>query len=185
MCAAIGACTAYLSGAPVFTPVFSGVLVTRSLLLCVMFCRSLFVRFPLVIVLSVLRFKDFYYPVVIFKLLWYYREARHGSINYIWPQKTFYRDYLRLCFPYHRLSNMSDGWEGEGRKILRNRQTLITSNKICYLGSAVYCLKYESNIIICTILSEWLLFNANSAIFQPYYGDNRLIFNAMMRSALY
>jgi hypothetical protein len=35
-------------------------------------------------------------------------------------------------------------------------------------------------------LGEWLLFNANSAIFQLYHGENKLIFNEMMmRSALY
>ena len=33
---------------------------------------------------------------------------------------------------------------------------------------------------------EWLLFNVNLAIFQPYHGKNKLIFNEMMvRSALY
>ena len=33
---------------------------------------------------------------------------------------------------------------------------------------------------------EWLFFNANSAIFQLYYGENMLIFNEMMiMSALY
>ena len=32
----------------------------------------------------------------------------------------------------------------------------------------------------------WLLFNANSAIFQPYHGENKLIINEMMmRSVLY
>ena len=41
--------TAYRSGAPEFTPVFSGVRVTPSLVLCVVLCRSLFV-----ILLSVL-----------------------------------------------------------------------------------------------------------------------------------
>jgi hypothetical protein len=36
-----------------------------------------------------------------------------------------------------------------------------------------------------TVVSEWLLFNANSAIFQLYHGENKLIFNEMMtRSAL-
>ena len=37
------------------------------------------------------------------------------------------------------------------------------------------------------VFSEWLLFNANSAIFQLYYGKNKLIFNQMMmmKSALY
>jgi hypothetical protein len=35
-------------------------------------------------------------------------------------------------------------------------------------------------------VSEWLLFNANSAIIQPYHGENKLIFNEMMmNSALF
>jgi hypothetical protein len=35
-------------------------------------------------------------------------------------------------------------------------------------------------------LSQWLLFNANSAILQLYHGENKLIFNEMMMmSALY
>ena len=36
-------------------------------------------------------------------------------------------------------------------------------------------------------VSRWLLFNANSAILQLYYGENKLIFNEMMMmmSALY
>ena len=35
-------------------------------------------------------------------------------------------------------------------------------------------------------VSEWLLFNANSLIFQLYYGENKLIINKMMmRSALF
>ena len=35
-------------------------------------------------------------------------------------------------------------------------------------------------------MSEWLLFNANSAIVQLYHCENKLIFNEMvMRSALY
>jgi hypothetical protein len=32
----------------------------------------------------------------------------------------------------------------------------------------------------------WVMFSINSAIFQPYHGENKLIFNEMMmRSALY
>ena len=46
--------TASHSGAPEFTPVFDGVRVAQSLVLCVMFCRSLFVLFLLAIVLSVI-----------------------------------------------------------------------------------------------------------------------------------
>ena len=29
-------------------------------------------------------------------------------------------------------------------------------------------------------VSDWLLLNANSAIFQPYHGENKLLFNEMM-----
>jgi hypothetical protein len=35
-------------------------------------------------------------------------------------------------------------------------------------------------------VSKWLLFNSNSAIFQLYHDENKLIFNGMMmKSALY
>ena len=36
-------------------------------------------------------------------------------------------------------------------------------------------------------VSDWLLFKANSAIFQPYHGKNKLIVNEkmMMKTALY
>ena len=61
--------TAHPSGAPEFIPVYSGVQVVRSLTFCVIFCRLLFVLFPLVIVLSVLlRFTNSDYPFGIFKL---------------------------------------------------------------------------------------------------------------------
>ena len=51
-----GAGTTDLSGAPEFTPVFSDVRVARSLIFCVLFCRSFFVLFSFLfaIVLSVL-----------------------------------------------------------------------------------------------------------------------------------
>jgi hypothetical protein len=38
--ATYGAETAYLSGAPEFNPMFSGVRVARSLIFCVMFCGA-------------------------------------------------------------------------------------------------------------------------------------------------
>ena len=57
--------TAYLRP----SPVFSGVRVTWSLVLCTLFCRSLFVLFLLVIVLSVPpRFTDSDFPFGVFKL---------------------------------------------------------------------------------------------------------------------
>ena len=60
-----GAGTTLHSGAPEFTPCFSGVHVARSLVFCVVFCRSFFffafVPFPLAIVSVLLRFTDPYY----------------------------------------------------------------------------------------------------------------------------
>ena len=49
-------------------PGFSGARVSRSVVLCVVFCRSLFVLFLLAIVLSVLKFMYFDYPFGISKL---------------------------------------------------------------------------------------------------------------------
>jgi hypothetical protein len=40
--------------------------------------------------------------------------------------------------------------------------------------------KWEKIYYIIQWVSEWLLFNANSAIFQLYHGKNKLIFNEMM-----
>ena len=48
--ATIGTETAHPSGAPEFTPIFSGIRDTRSLVLGVILCRSLYVLFPLAIV---------------------------------------------------------------------------------------------------------------------------------------
>jgi hypothetical protein len=56
-----GTGTAYPVSAHEFTPVFGEVRVARSLVFCIMLCRSLFVflvLFPLGIVLSVLRIAD-------------------------------------------------------------------------------------------------------------------------------
>jgi hypothetical protein len=46
--------------------------------------------------------------------------------------------------------------------------------------------RFEFYEILCYIMSECLLFRANSAIFHLYRGENKLIFNnMMMRSTLY
>ena len=69
-----GAGTTYPSGAPKFTPVFSGVHVTRSSVLYVLFCRSLFVL--LAIVLSVLlRFTESDYPFLYLQIVLVVFEA--------------------------------------------------------------------------------------------------------------
>jgi hypothetical protein len=61
--------------APEFIPVFSEVRVTRSLVICVMLCRSLFVLFHLAILLSVLRVSDSDKPFGIFKLFVMYTNV--------------------------------------------------------------------------------------------------------------
>ena len=53
----------------------------------------------------------------------------------------------------------------------------------CFIVDNKYFVSRRKNI---WRVSEWLLFNANSAIFQLYHGQNKLISNEMMmRSALY
>jgi hypothetical protein len=67
--------TAYLCRAPEFTPwIFSGVRVPRSLYLCVMFCRSLFVLFCFGHC-TVCLFTASDYPFGIFKLLFHLHVA--------------------------------------------------------------------------------------------------------------
>jgi hypothetical protein len=69
--------SAYPSGALEFTPDFSGVCFTRSLVLCVFLVDCSFVLlsfFFWVIVLFVLRFTDSDYPFDIFKLFFYLDE---------------------------------------------------------------------------------------------------------------
>ena len=73
-----------------------------------------------------------------------------------------------------------------GRKISDKSKTKIAGKvnggrKIS--GQRGNTLQQESTM---TVVSEWLSFNANSAIFQLYHGENKLIFNEMMmRAALY
>ena len=57
-----GARTDHPSGHLSSPPLFSGICVTRSLVLYVVFCRSSFDLFILIIVLSVLRFRNSDYP---------------------------------------------------------------------------------------------------------------------------
>ena len=75
---------------PEFTPGFSGVCVSWSLVLCVMFCRSLFVLFLLTIVLSVLlQFSDSDYPFDIFKLFYIYKSEWVSDCR-LMPSEQFF-----------------------------------------------------------------------------------------------
>ena len=79
-----GAGSTYLPGSHEFTPVFSGVRCARSLVFCVVFCRSLFVLFLLAIVLSFLpRFTDSNYSFCIFNLLYYIYIIYHNTTDLV------------------------------------------------------------------------------------------------------
>jgi hypothetical protein len=80
----------------VFTPGFCGFRITRSLVLCKMFCRSLFVLFYLAIALSVLRFTDSDYLFGIFKLLYFYNVSALFLLltTYILYKSYFYKNNL-------------------------------------------------------------------------------------------
>jgi hypothetical protein len=57
--------------------------------------------------------------------------------------------------------------------------------RFCKKHSVCYQLLID-RIVLFGRVSEWLLLSANSAIFQLYHGENRLIFNEMMmRFALF
>jgi hypothetical protein len=65
--------------------------------------------------------------------------------------------------------------EKESLQLLVIKQKTTITNYIALLWT---------NVII--TMSDWLLFNNSSAIFQKYHGENKLIFNEMMmRSALF
>ena len=75
-------------------PVFSGVRVTRSVILCVMFCRSLFVllSFSLAIVLSVLRFIDLWITPLVSSNSSYQQFEPSSStktLSIFYPKKTW------------------------------------------------------------------------------------------------
>ena len=70
-------CTGAASAFPYRPPSWCPVLVARSFVFCVVFCRSLFVLFLLAIVLSVLRIMDYDYPFGIFKLFLLVKLTRY------------------------------------------------------------------------------------------------------------
>jgi hypothetical protein len=82
---------------------------------------------------------------------------------------------------------------GEGRVWIlpiEHRHIFVNPNVHIFKGqnSKKQCCEASSSISNLTFIwvSEWLLFNANSAMFQLYHGENKLIFNELMvRSTLY
>jgi hypothetical protein len=77
--------TAFPSVAPEFTPGFSWIRVAQSLVFHVVYCRSLFVLFLLLIVLSVLRFTASAHPSVflmIFQAITKHACTKSGSLRF-------------------------------------------------------------------------------------------------------
>jgi len=76
--------------------------------------------------------------------------------------------------------------------VLWHKWTLVANNLFIWVIALVLILFYfvDDQVRCITLqyvwVSELLLFNANTAIFQLYHGENKLIFNEMMAmSALY
>jgi hypothetical protein len=102
MGATSGVGTAHPSGAPEFTTGFSWVRVTQSLVLSVMFCRSLFVLlylFLFAMLLSVLlRFTDSDYHSGIFKLL--SKLSLFTFVHFPLKENSYYNSVFELRIVY-------------------------------------------------------------------------------------
>ena len=85
-------CTGAASAFPYRPPSWCPVLVARSFVFCVVFCRSLFVLFLMAIVLSVLRFMDSDYPFGIFKLFLLVKFTR-----YLLLVNSYHCMYFQYC----------------------------------------------------------------------------------------
>ena len=149
--------TDYLPGEPEFTHGFSGVLVARSFAYCVVLCRSLFV-------------------------LWYF---------FFWPLYCLSFGHCIVCFLAIVLSVF---WPlyclSFGHCIVCLLAIVLSVFWPFYFLSFGHCIGCPSSFYgfwlpLCYLglLSEWLSFN--SAIFQLYLEENKLIFNEMKKSALY
>jgi hypothetical protein len=55
--------------------------------------------------------------------------------------------------------------------------------KSCNMPLRAIVLPYCNDQCLCLSMSEWLLFNTDAGIVQLYYGENKLIFNEMIRKA--
>jgi hypothetical protein len=126
-------------------PVFSGVRVARSVVFCVVFCRSLFVL--LAIVLSVLRFTDSDYPFGIFKLfLQFFVVKSWRKLLWFWGVIRYHKEGSIIC-----LTKNIKPWD-----LFK-----------CFFLS-IFNIFLDNSY---RAKSEWLLFSANSAIFQLYHAD--------------
>jgi hypothetical protein len=78
--------------------------------------------------------------------------------------------------------------QGQWSSPLSTRTMIISSIKYWFMKpvNTVVLTFFNCHCNIMVNLSEWLLLKANSAIFQPYHDENKLIFSEMMmRTSLY
>jgi hypothetical protein len=95
---------------------------------------------------------------------------------------------LSLDYCFSKIALMFSFWEILEQRVFRMEESIFEHLR----KSGTSCLGYCEQMTPLTKKSkwglwqsEWLLFNANSAIFQLYHGENKLIFNEMMmRSTL-
>jgi hypothetical protein len=67
-------------------------------------------------------------------------------------------------------------WHSSGNKI----DMIISMLSVEFCNKNLYIKISFLAFLLAYVLSEWLLFYTNSAIFQLYHGENKLIFNEMM-----
>ena len=104
-----GTGTAYPSGEPEFTPVFSGVRVTRSLVLCVCFVDRYLSFCPFsfghcVFCPSQVRFTDSDYPFGIFELFFLQCIYTISYLRMVWYMPIVKSEYLIISYLYRRIT---------------------------------------------------------------------------------
>ena len=122
-------------------------------------------------------FLSIYYFFIFIDLFYFFRICRPPNIHYFTYFKT------RLERAYNSFGSYITG----SIKYFIISRDLFSNIRNCYIP--VHTQVGSPGLIVNTLISiqsEWLLFNANSAIFQLYHGENKLSVNEMMMtSALY
>ena len=123
-------------------PGFSGVCVTRSLVLCVCFvdrCLS-FCNFLLAIVLSVLRYTDSDYPFGIFKLVLLLKNViRLPVVSLVFYPTTAYRVIFLWWYTYQKLmflaycATQKTPWSANGRSVILKNYMIMFELKKNYV----------------------------------------------------
>ena len=143
-----GAGTVYTSGAPEFTPVFSGVRVAQSLIFCVVFFR-------LMLFLLSFFFWTLYCPFFDLRLLVVHLLSLNFSFNNQWMHLVYIRTFVckihndRLILEtkknadfslFHLLKNLNIADHNTGRRALKINQHPFTLQPLHYLVMCIFLL---------------------------------------------